>query len=133
MTEKNNNSQSFSGKHFAAGAILGALVGAATALLLAPKSGKELRGDIAEGYHQVSEKTHQVADTVGKKSREVYGTVSQKGQEWAGKARDTAEDLKTWVQARRNPAAEASETETLDAQAEIAAASESAQEEGQNN
>ncbi|MGV3487537.1 MAG: YtxH domain-containing protein [Tuberibacillus sp.] len=30
---------------FILGAVIGGLVGAATALLLAPKSGKELRGD----------------------------------------------------------------------------------------
>ena len=38
------------------GALIGSVVGSVTALLLAPKSGRELRQDISEGARQVTEK-----------------------------------------------------------------------------
>ena len=45
MAEKNNGNN----KGFILGAIIGSAVGAITALIFAPKSGRELRQDINEG------------------------------------------------------------------------------------
>jgi gas vesicle protein len=44
-------------KSFLWGTLTGAITGAVTALLLAPKSGRELRGDIADTAQKVGEKT----------------------------------------------------------------------------
>ena len=51
MEEKMNSQNEFS-KGFLAGALIGGVAGAITALLLAPKSGQELRKDIAETSSQ---------------------------------------------------------------------------------
>jgi len=51
---KNNDNGYWKG--FLAGALIGGLSGAITALLLAPKSGKELRMDIAEKSYELYDK-----------------------------------------------------------------------------
>ena len=51
LTNKTNNTkrdEGMSSSNFVLGALVGGIVGAATALFLAPKSGKELRGDLSE-------------------------------------------------------------------------------------
>lgn len=57
------------GKDFLLGAVVGGVVGAATALLLAPKSGKELRTDISDQYRTVSEKTQKIAGEIGQRTQ----------------------------------------------------------------
>lgn len=94
MSENNNN---MNGKDFLLGAVVGAAVGAISALLLAPKAGKELRGDLATQYSTVSEKTQEIA-----------GVVKSKGSEYAGKAKEVAggvtADIKNWREARKEAA-----------------------------
>ncbi|TDF95794.1 YtxH domain-containing protein [Paenibacillus piri] len=94
------------GKDLLIGAVIGTVLGAVTALLLAPKSGRELRADISEGVQNVTEKTQQVAGTVADKSKQIAGTISEKTQqavqslgrqtsEWTEKAKGTAQYWKT--------------------------------------
>ncbi|WP_372631763.1 YtxH domain-containing protein [Cohnella sp.] len=52
-------------KSFLWGALTGAVTGAVAALLLAPKSGRELRGDIADTAHKVGEKTADIGRQAG--------------------------------------------------------------------
>ncbi|MFK4997438.1 YtxH domain-containing protein [Bacillus sp. N9] len=52
MSNDKNNQTS----NFMTGIIVGSIVGAATALLIAPKSGKELRSDINEQVEALKEK-----------------------------------------------------------------------------
>jgi gas vesicle protein len=49
--------------------ILGLGVGAVTALLLAPKSGEELRGDIADGVNDRVNQTRNSAKKLGKRAQ----------------------------------------------------------------
>lgn len=98
------------GKDLLVGAVVGTVLGAVTALLLAPKSGRELRSDLAEGVHSISDKTQQVAGTVVDKSKQLAGTISEKTQvisthttEWAGKVKDKA---LAWKQGKADEAAE---------------------------
>lgn len=90
----NNN---MNGKDFLLGAVVGGVIGAISALLLAPKKGKELREDIATQYHNVSEKTQELA-----------GVVGRKGQEYAEKAKEVASnvtsELKNWKEGRKEVA-----------------------------
>lgn len=65
------------GKDFLIGAVVGSTLGALSALLFAPKAGKELRSDIANQ-----------AKAVGEKSQELAKTVSDHTTEWAGKVKD---------------------------------------------
>lgn len=93
MSENNK----WNGKHFLIGAAVGAAIGTVTALLFAPKPGKELREDLAAQVQQVSEKTQEIA-----------GTVKTRGQELAGKAKEVANlvttDLKNWQESRKEAA-----------------------------
>lgn len=57
------------------GAALGSVVGSVTALLLAPKAGKEVRKDIAVGARKAGEKTTEVAHKVGEQSVQIAGKV----------------------------------------------------------
>ena len=102
-------------KDFVIGALVGGIVGAAAALLLAPKSGSELRGDVAiqavslkdksvELSHvakdktaqlssQLKEQSTQLVDKVMTKSPKVPtddGTVSLEGEEPLGEVIDEA-------------------------------------------
>jgi gas vesicle protein len=112
------------------GAAAGTILGAVAALLLAPKSGRELRADIADGVHNLSEKTQQAAETVSTKSKQLAGTLSEKTQqaaqvvsrqtsEWTEKAKETA---LTWKKTKDSKAcsvektpAEAAAIDELDA------------------
>ncbi|MCJ8010337.1 YtxH domain-containing protein [Paenibacillus sp. KQZ6P-2] len=71
------------------GALIGSVVGSVTALLLAPKSGKELRQDITEG-----------ARTVGSKTTELAGKVGEQGAFLIERVKDTAgnviQDIRNW-------------------------------------
>ncbi|MBD0381191.1 YtxH domain-containing protein [Paenibacillus sedimenti] len=94
------------GKDLLIGAIVGGVLGAATALLFAPKSGRELRSDIAEQAQAVSEKTVQIANTVSQKTQEVAKSVSTHTSELVGKAKDTAssvvENVRSWKESRKD-------------------------------
>ena len=81
--------------------LIGAGIGAALALLFAPKSGRELRGDIAdvtkrgldaagEGVRRVSERASDLYETGADKAAEVYGTARDKVTEGAGAVTDMA-------------------------------------------
>ncbi|MNO44758.1 YtxH-like protein [compost metagenome] len=75
------------------GAAIGTVVGSVTALLFAPKAGRELRKDIADGARQVGEKTQEVAGKVSEKTQEVASKVSEKTQEVAGKVSEQSVQL----------------------------------------
>ncbi|RCX21768.1 gas vesicle protein [Fontibacillus phaseoli] len=81
------------------GAAIGTIVGSVTALLFAPKPGRELRKDIADGARQVGEKTQEVA-----------GKVSEQSSQLAGKVKETAEglvnDFQAWRGAKGNTEAD---------------------------
>jgi gas vesicle protein len=93
------------GKDFLIGAVVGGLLGAMAALLLAPKSGRELRQDISEQYGTISEKTQQIANTVGEKTAIIAKTATTHTAEWVEKAKDVAgtviDELKTWNDKRK--------------------------------
>ncbi|WP_068694423.1 YtxH domain-containing protein [Paenibacillus yonginensis] len=63
------------GKGFLWGTVVGAVAGSVTALLFAPKPGKELRQDIAETARTAAEKTHAAAERVGEHSAELYSRI----------------------------------------------------------
>ncbi|CAK4829805.1 unnamed protein product [Aphanomyces euteiches] len=86
------------------------------ALLLAPKSGRELRQDISEQYDTISEKTQQIANTVSEKTQQIASTVGEKTAsiaktatthttEWVDKAKDVAgsviDEVKVWSEKRK--------------------------------
>jgi len=55
--EMNKNNDGINTKDFLIGTLIGGIVGATTALFLAPKSGRELREDITDQATQLKERT----------------------------------------------------------------------------
>ncbi|HQR37869.1 MAG TPA: YtxH domain-containing protein [Blastocatellia bacterium] len=73
--------------------IIGAGIGAAVALLFAPKAGRELRGDIKDASRKSIDYTTERARQLGEKATEVYGTTTQKAQELYAQTASKAQDL----------------------------------------
>ena len=84
--------------------LIGGGIGAVLALLFAPKSGHELRGDIAdatrkgidrsrEAAPQLGERAGEYYETGRERASELYSTASEKVGDAARTARETASDL----------------------------------------
>lgn len=78
------------GKDFIIGALVGGIVGALTALLLAPKSGTELRGDISTQAVHLREKTVDLSSTAKEKTTQ----LSKQLQEQSGQIVDKVKSIK---------------------------------------
>lgn len=92
----NNNK----GKKAIKAAMFGGIVGAAMGLLLAPKSGQELRQDLIEQAHEMGEKAVEIKD----KALSAWQNVEDKtqvtvntGKSWIQKGKRLASNLKTLV------------------------------------
>lgn len=83
MRETNSNS-----KDFVTGAIVGGLAGALAALLLAPKSGKELRGTLNEQTSSLKNKSVDLASVAKEKASGLKDTVSQQSSTIVNKVKD---------------------------------------------
>ncbi|MEI2666639.1 YtxH domain-containing protein [Rossellomorea sp. LJF3] len=73
-----NDSNNINSKDFMIGTLIGGIVGAAAALLMAPKSGKDLRHDINEKTVVLKEKTGQWKDSAVEKSNELAAVAKEK-------------------------------------------------------
>lgn len=95
------------GKGFIAGIIVGGVVGALGALLTAPKPGRELRRDLSEQFDTISDKTQQIAGTVGQKTQEAVKVVHDRTSDWTAKAKTAASgittELKSWRLVKETP------------------------------
>src|SRR5258708_16085343 len=70
--------------------LVGAGIGAVLALLFAPKSGEELRNDIADATRKGIDKSKDAAQQLGVKATEYYDTTRAKAGEYYETARETA-------------------------------------------
>jgi gas vesicle protein len=70
--------ESMNTKDFVIGALIGGIIGAGAALLLAPKPGKELISDISEQASVLKEKTSKIRETAMEKGTELAGTAKEK-------------------------------------------------------
>ncbi|MFD2046358.1 YtxH domain-containing protein [Ornithinibacillus salinisoli] len=80
-------------KDFLIGTLIGGAVGASLALLFAPKSGKELRGDINQGAINARHRADEWRDNVQVKGSEWKDKAYVKGSEWKQKAMDSSSQL----------------------------------------
>lgn len=84
---------------------IGGAVGALVALLFAPKSGHELRGDIADVTRKGAVRTRDTAQQIGSKAGEYYEVTREKAGEIAETAREAAarrgEQLSAAIEAGR--------------------------------
>ncbi|MBD2867525.1 YtxH domain-containing protein [Paenibacillus arenilitoris] len=74
-------------KGFLLGALAGGVIGSVTALLLAPKAGKELRQDISEGAQKVGGATAKVAGQVTDTTVSIAKQIGGQAAEFAGKTK----------------------------------------------
>jgi len=78
------------GKDFIIGVFIGGIIGAATALLLAPKTGSELRGNLSTQAGQLKEKTLDFSSTAKEKTTQ----ISKQLQEQSGQLVDKVKSIK---------------------------------------
>ncbi|MFD1904000.1 YtxH domain-containing protein [Paenibacillus rhizoplanae] len=67
-----------SGSTFFKGIFIGGLLGAAAALLFAPKPGREMRSDLSDKLTVATDKTKEVAGAVTDKTKTIATTVGEK-------------------------------------------------------
>jgi gas vesicle protein len=84
-------------KSFMWGTLTGAVAGAATALLLAPKSGKELRKDISDTAHKIGDKTAVASRQAGA----AVQSFAKRTSEFASDARQAASRFVTDIRSRK--------------------------------
>ncbi len=75
--------------------LVGGGIGAILALLFAPKSGQELRGDIADATRKGIDRTRETATQLGSKAGEYYEATRDRASELYAVAADKAGDLAT--------------------------------------
>jgi gas vesicle protein len=73
--------------------LIGAGIGATVALLFAPKSGRELRGDIADASKKSIDYTTEQARRLGEKAQDAYGQAQQKAVDLYGQTAQKAHEL----------------------------------------
>ena len=73
--------------------LVGAGIGAVLALLFAPKSGEELRSDIADATRKGIDKSKEAAQQLGTKAGELYDTARDTAGEYYEATRERAADL----------------------------------------
>lgn len=73
--------------------LIGGGIGAALALLFAPKSGHELRGDIADVTRKGIEKGKETAALVGERAGDYYEVTREKANEFYHTAQEKAGEL----------------------------------------
>ena len=78
---------------FIAGAIIGGVIGAATALFLAPKTGREMREDLTTQASQLKDKSIELSSTAKDKAVELSSTAKDKAAELSSAAKDYTADF----------------------------------------
>jgi gas vesicle protein len=92
--------------------LVGAGIGAVLALLFAPKSGEELRNDIADATRKGIDRSKEAAQQMGAKATEYYDATRAKAGEYYDSARETAGE---YYEATRERATELYDTATAKA------------------
>jgi gas vesicle protein len=77
-----------SGANFLVGFFVGAAIGVMGALLLAPKSGKEMRESLAEGGRKLRDRAMDEGRRAMERSSELVGDARQRGEAAYQKARE---------------------------------------------
>ncbi|GAB6281677.1 MAG: hypothetical protein STSR0008_04180 [Ignavibacterium sp.] len=90
MSSENNNNI---GKGLLIGFITGGVVGAAIALLFAPKSGKELRGDIRLKSNEIIDDAEKYYDTVKEKADNMINEGKKKSEQLITNAKLKANEI----------------------------------------
>lgn len=82
-----------SAKGFIIGVVAGGVIGGLTALLYAPKSGRELRGDISRKSKELVSDAEEYADQARKKTAGIISDSRKKAEEILSEARSKAQSI----------------------------------------
>ncbi|MDB5162876.1 MAG: exported protein of unknown function [Candidatus Saccharibacteria bacterium] len=80
--------------NLAIGAVIGAIAGFVSGVLLAPKSGKETRQEIKDGANKAKDVTVEKAEELKGKATKIANDVSDKAKDVAGDVEAKARELK---------------------------------------
>lgn len=86
-----------SGGEFIAGFLVGALVGAAAALMFAPHSGEETRTIIRDRGIELRDRADEISADARRRAEELQGQARTRAQDLQAQARDRAQGLQTRV------------------------------------
>jgi gas vesicle protein len=75
--------------------LIGGGIGAVIALLFAPKSGQELRGDIADATRKGIDKSRETAQQIGERAGEYYENTRERAGELYNQAASKASEVYT--------------------------------------
>ena len=75
--------------------LIGGGIGAVIALLFAPKSGQELRGDLADATRKGIDKSREAAQQVGERAGEYYESTRERAGELYNQAATRASEVYT--------------------------------------
>ena len=75
--------------------LIGGGIGAVIALLFAPKSGQELRGDLADATRKGIDKSRETAQQIGERAGEYYETTRERAGELYNQAATKASEVYT--------------------------------------
>jgi gas vesicle protein len=75
--------------------LIGGGIGAILALLFAPKSGEELRGDIADATRRGIDRSREAAQQLGDRASEYYQTGRERAGQYYEQTRERASELYT--------------------------------------
>jgi gas vesicle protein len=98
VSEETNNNHNINSKDFIIGALVGGIVGAASAFLFAPKSGKELRSNLNDHASSFREKTEHLAAAAKERGEDIAETAKTVSSEISEAVLDQTGELKEKVQ-----------------------------------
>lgn len=85
------------GGEFIAGFLVGALVGAAAAMLFAPQSGEETRVVIRDKGIELKDRAEELSEEARRRAEEVQGQAKTRAQELSMQAKGKAKEIQTRV------------------------------------
>ncbi|MCR8846304.1 YtxH domain-containing protein [Paenibacillus sp. SC116] len=118
-----NTTNHNNGNNFARGLLIGGLVGAAAALLFAPKSGRELRQDISYKAQSVGEMTKDAACDLGNKAATIVKSVGERAETVVTNVKTATQAIAEQVQDAKDETMMHTKEVIADAADNIAAAS----------
>ena len=83
---------------FLLGAVVGGVIGAATALFLAPKTGKEMREDLTTQAGQIKDKSIELSAIAKEKATEYGSVAKEKATELTATAKEKTEGITKTIQ-----------------------------------
>ncbi|MFI2858542.1 YtxH domain-containing protein [Paenibacillus sp. JSM ZJ436] len=79
------------------GALIGSIAGSVTALLLTPKSGRELRESLADGARLAGDKVQETAEKLGEQGISWIGVMTDRAQGMISELQDWSQKQQSWL------------------------------------